>query len=65
MDYTKAKEYLSSATYIYVNLTEEEFNSVLGPKYRSKIDGIELFGTSIEIPEAGIKQLKPGLTSFA
>jgi hypothetical protein len=57
MDYNTIKEFLSSATFIYADITEEELSNATGSIYLTEVNGIKYLGTSMAIEELAEKEL--------
>lgn len=64
MTYEEVKEYLPSATYLYIDVTNEEYDNIPVASYITSVNDIAIAGTNIEIVELSHKELKKGLTSF-
>jgi hypothetical protein len=59
MNYTQLKEFLSSAEFIYADVTEEELATVPCAIYLTEFDGIRYIGTNLELEDLVEKQILP------
>lgn len=64
MKYSDAIQLMPNASYIYINVTEEEIADVQLHKYVSYLDDVAILGTDLPVEELEDKELIAGSISF-